>query len=245
MWSLFNQLADVFAPPCLLCGSLDANLDNYCQACYADLPHNDYCCQICALPFDQPLAAPITCGKCLRQPPSFNTSLVALHYLPPVSSLIHAFKDHGDQPAGRLLGACLQAYIQHHRRPLPEVLIPMPLHRQRLLARGFNQAEIIAQRLGKALHIPSQPALCQRQFNTPSQQGLNQQQRQDNLRRAFHVNKSMSGLRHVAIIDDVLTTGASVSALATALRRASGEELFIEVWCVARTLPPNSKLHLY
>ncbi|MDP6189855.1 MAG: double zinc ribbon domain-containing protein, partial [Gammaproteobacteria bacterium] len=196
MWSLFNQLTAIFAPPCLLCGSLDANLDNYCQDCYADLPHNHHCCRICALPVDQTLGAAVTCGQCLRQPPSFNASLVALHYLPPVSSLIHAFKDHNNQAAGRLLGACLQAYIQHQKRPLPEVLIPMPLHRKRLLQRGFNQAEVMARRLGKALHIPSQSALCQRQFNTPSQQGLNQQQRQGNLRRAFSVNKSLQGLHH-------------------------------------------------
>ena len=245
MWSIFNQIKAVFAPPCLLCGSLVGNLDNYCQGCYDDLPHNVYCCQICAIPFHQALGTQLVCGVCLRQPPKFNQSLAALHYLPPISGLVHAFKDNNDQAAGRLLSACLLAYIEAQRPALPDVLIPMPLHRQRLLSRGFNQAEVMAQRLGKALGIPCRNDLCQRQIDTPSQQGLDKQQRQRNLSNAFVVNQTITKFRHIAIIDDVITTGASVNLLSQALRQASPQPLCIEAWCVARTLPPQSKLHLY
>jgi ComF family protein len=182
---------------------------------------------------------------CLRQPPKLDKSLVALHYLPPISSLVHAFKDNNDQAAGRLLSACLLAYIKAQQPALPDVIIPMPLHRQRLLSRGFNQAEVMAQRIGKVLGIPCHNDLCQRQINTPSQQGLNKQQRQRNLRNAFVVNKPITEFRHIAIIDDVITTGASVNILGQALRRASPQPLYIEAWCVARTLPPKSKLHLH
>jgi len=255
MWSFIEQLSSLLAPPCLLCNSFSANLDNYCQGCYAELPHNHHCCAICALPFDTDLGDSILCGGCVKQPPNitngFDQALVALHYLPPVSSLVHALKDHDNQAAGRLLAACLYQYIHLNNPDLPQLILPMPLHKQRLQQRGFNQAKVISKLLSKRLGIPLNDRIIKREKDTLSQQELNKQQRRSNLRQAFAVNASASvkkvleKVNHIAIVDDVMTTGASANAVATTLRKAASHELHIDVWCVARTLPPNSKLHLY
>ncbi|HCH22965.1 MAG TPA: hypothetical protein DE179_01540 [Oceanospirillaceae bacterium] len=253
--SLFEQICSLFTPPCLLCNGFSANLDNYCPGCYADLPHNHYCCAICALPFDTNLGASILCGDCLRQPPhlahGFDQALVALHYLPPISSLVHALKDHDNQAAGRLLAACLYQYIHLNNPDLPQLILPMPLHKKRLQQRGFNQAKVIGKLLSKRFGISLNDRIIKREKDTASQQGLNKQQRRSNLRQAFtispsaSVRKILAEVQHIAIVDDVMTTGASANAVAKALRKAAGHELHIDVWCVARTLPPNSKLHLY
>lgn len=255
MWSIIEQLSSLLAPPCLLCNSFSANLDNYCPDCYKDLPHNHDCCAICALPFDTDLGASILCGDCLRQPPhlahGFDQALVALHYLPPISSLVHALKDQDNQAAGRLLAACLYHYIDLNNPDLPQLIVPMPLHKQRMQQRGFNQAKVIAKLLSKRLAIPLNERIITREKETLSQQGLNKRQRRRNLREAFVVSASagvkkvLAEVEHIAIVDDVMTTGASANAVAQALRKAISHELHIDVWCVARTLPPNSKLHLW
>ncbi len=251
MWSLIEQFQSILHPPCLLCGSWHANMDNYCSACYQDLPHNTHCCIRCALPLSDSNSIDQYCGQCLRQPPEFNRSLAALYYLPPVSSLIHTFKDQDNQVAGRLLSACLSHYIVRRKLSLPELIIPMPLHHRRLQQRGFNQAAVIVQHLSKTLALTTTNKLVQRCANTPSQQGLNQPQRQANLRQAFRVQapksvmKLFGKIRHIAIVDDVMTTGASANALAKTIKQANPNNLYVEVWCLARTLPPHSKLHLY
>ena len=255
MWSIIEQILSILAPPCLLCNSFSANLDNYCPACYADLPHNHHCCAICALPFDVSLHESIVCGDCLQQPPNmsngFDQALVALHYLPPISSLVHALKDRDNQAAGRLLATCLLHHIENHNPDLPQLISPMPLHKQRLQQRGFNQAKVIGKLLSKRLGVPLKEGIIKRQIDTPSQQGLNKKQRGRNLRHAFMTSQSararkiLEEVEHIAIIDDVMTTGASANAVARALREAASHELRIDVWCVARTLPPNSKLHLW
>ncbi len=251
MWSLFNQLwqqsATIFAPPCLLCGAMDASFDNYCAACYADLPHRHPAtqpsCQICAVQLGHERATPIICGDCLQHPPAYDKVWVALHYLPPITGLMHAFKDQGQQACGRLLSNCLLRYLQHLDNP-PQALIPMPLHPVKQRQRGFNQALVIAQHLGQAMRIPVLHKHCIKTLNTPSQQGQKKHQRIHNLSRAFNVLRPLTDFQHIAIVDDVMTTGSTANALANTLRQAASTDIRISVWCVARTLPPHSQLHL-
>jgi ComF family protein len=169
-----------------------------------------------------------------------------MHYLPPITALMHAFKDEGQRGCGRLLSACLLRYLQQHgilTNP-PEALVPVPLHRQKQRQRGFNQAQEIANYLGKSLAIPVWYQHCSKTKNTPSQQSQKKQQRESNLNQAFLVNQSLAGAKHIAIIDDVVTTGSTVHALAQAIRKSAGADIQISVWCLARTLPPHSQLHL-
>ena len=254
MWSYFNQirraLTSLMSPPCLLCGALQANFDNYCELCYKDLPHRhpktEPQCQICAVQLGDNSSEEIICAACLQDPPAYDQVNAATHYLPPVTALMHAFKDEGQQGCGRLLSACLLRYLQRHElltNP-PTALIPVPLHNQRQRQRGFNQAEVIADYLGAATSIPVWTRHCVKIKPTASQQGQNKQQRSSNLHRSFKINQSFQDCEHIAIIDDVVTTGSTVNALAQAIRTSAGVDIRISVWCLARTLPPQSQLHL-
>ena len=184
------------------------------------------------------------CGQCLTSQPPWQAGYGALLYLPPVTGLVHAFKDHNRKDCGRLLNNYLLHYLQQQNITLPDVLIPMPLHPKRLQQRGYNQAQLTADYLAKKLAITCDPKRCHRTINTPSQQGQQRSQRQHNLKRAFVADSLPEPIRRIAIIDDVLTTGASVAALCKALQKANKQRLNIQVWCLARALSPQSKLHL-
>lgn len=254
MWSFFNQtkqyLAAFMSPPCLLCGALQGNFDNYCEACYQDLPHRhpqtEPQCQICAVQLGDKSSEEIICAECLQHPPAFDQVNAAMHYLPPITALIHAFKDEGQRGCGRLLSACLLRHLQQHElltNP-PTALIPVPLHSQRQRQRGFNQAEVIADYLGQRTNIPVWLQHCVKTKPTASQQGQNKRQRSSNLSRSFQIKRSFQDCEHIAIIDDVVTTGSTANALAQAIRTSAGADIQISVWCLARTLPPQSQLHL-
>jgi ComF family protein len=149
--------------------------------------------------------------------------------------LISRFKYQGDLAAGELLSDLFTHHAAFTSQPTPDVLIPMPLHPSRLKERGFNQAGLLATRLSKQLHIPVDHHACKRVRATAHQMGLNAGVRKKNLRGAFTCAESLAD-KSVAIIDDVVTTGATVNELASTLRR--GGVRYIEVWCLARTPTP-------
>jgi ComF family protein len=150
-------------------------------------------------------------------------------------------KDHGQLIHGRMLSELLIELLAKDlpsnlnsttMTTLPEVLIPVPLHVHRLRQRGYNQALEIARHLSRQLQIPLDTYSCQRVLDTPHQQGLSATERKRNLKQAFRVNKPL-GYRHVALIDDVMTTGTTLNILAALLRRQGVER--IDNWCLART----------
>ena len=114
----------------------------------------------------------------------------------------------------------------------------MPLHPSRLRERGFNQSLQLARSIGQQLDLPVQPFSCQRIRDTPSQSSLPWKERDKNMRKAFSCEGDVAG-KHVAIVDDVMTTGATVNELALALLNAGASE--VSVWVVARTLPHTGK----
>jgi ComF family protein len=134
--------------------------------------------------------------------------------------------------AVRLLGQLLARSVQAAGQPLPEVLVPVPLHRRRLAERGYNQALEIARVVARQLELPLEPGCCDRGVATLSQAGLDEGSRRRNIRGAFRA-RSPLGLRDLAIIDDVVTTGSTVEELARVLKRAGA--LHVQVWALART----------
>ena len=124
--------------------------------------------------------------------------------------------------------------INHHT--LPDYVIPMPLHPTKLRERGFNQSLLLAATIAQQLNIALLPDSCQRIRNTPSQSPLPWKERDKNVRNAFLCNVDLSG-KHVALVDDVLTTGASLNALAVATKQRGAEK--VSTWIIARTLPPQ------
>ncbi|MNS24354.1 DNA utilization protein GntX [compost metagenome] len=223
---------------CLLCDETADGIPPVCTACEIELPWLGDHCLTCALPLP---AAGLTCGHCLKQPPAFEHVISPWTYSFPVDSLITRFKHNAKWPFGRLLAELLAQYLQHRFEDdlqRPDALIPVPLATRRLRQRGFNQAAMLARWLSDALDIPCDERLLRRTQDTDAQQALNAQARRKNLRNAFSLipGAAVKG-RHLALIDDVLTTGATAQALAWLLIDAGAVR--VDVYCLARTPKPG------
>lgn len=223
---------------CALCASWLPPGLALCEGCETELPWLGAHCQRCALPLS---VDGLICGGCLADSPAFDQVLAPWRYAFPVDSLINAFKhrDHGS--LGRLAGVLLARHLQHlfdEGQPRPELLLPVPLSPQRLRQRGFNQAALLADWLGKPLGLPVNAKLLQRVQEQHSQQGLTASERRRNLKQAFAlVSEAELTGRHLALVDDVLTTGATADSLARLLKRAGVRR--VDVYCLARTPPPG------
>lgn len=212
---------------CLLCGA-PAGGHGFCAACRSGLPWLDEPrCPRCALPD----SGGEVCGHCLVSPPSHDHAVAAFSYAFPLDALIQRLKYGHQLPLVPPLADALAQSAQAARRP--DLLIAMPLHPLRLRERGFNQALEIARALSARLDIPLLPGGAERIRVTAPQAGLSRGERAKNLRGAFACDADLTG-RHVAMVDDVMTTGASLHELGMALRRQGAVE--ISAWVVARTL---------
>jgi ComF family protein len=222
----------VFPPTCLLCGDPGAADRDLCQACAEALPYLETACPVCGLPLAAPAASP-TCGACQQQSPPFDRMVTVFRYEEPARHLIQSLKFGARHANARLLGALLADRVAVTASP-PEAIIPVPLHPARYRERGFNQSLEIARVMSRQTGIPLDYAACRRIRHTDAQARLNAEQRRRNIRRAFHVDPSLP-YRHVAILDDVVTTAATVGELAKTLRRAGVTT--VEVWACARAVP--------
>jgi ComF family protein len=221
----------LFPPTCLLCGAAGDDRQDLCAGCRDDLPFNPHACACCALPLATDEA--LICGQCQQNPKAFDRTTAVFRYQPPADFLIKGLKFHSRLPAGRLLGELLGETLAQRSDPLPECLIPVPLHRSRLRERGFNQALEIARPVARRLGIPLLPNGLRRIRHTFPQIELDGKRRLTNVRGAFVVDRPIQA-RHVALLDDVVTTGSTVEECAKALRRAGVET--VEVWACARTV---------
>jgi ComF family protein len=223
---------------CQLCDERSESGYALCGPCEAELPWLGGRCMICAVPL--PTQGRI-CGQCLKRPPAFDHVEVPWRFAFPVDTLITRFKHQARWPLGRLLGERLAHHLQHafvDGLPRPELLLPVPLAPRRLRQRGFNQAQMLGQWLSQSLAIPFDERSLQRIVDTPPQQQLDAATRRRNLRDAFALapEADLAG-RHLALIDDVLTTGATAEALARLLKRAGAAR--VDVYCLARTPKPG------
>lgn len=226
-----NILQTFFQKNCFLCGAFTK--DDLCKPCREQLPRipNPHC-PICLLP----VSASHICGACLTKPPAYTHLLAALHYTFPVDAMIHSLKYQSNLAVAPIMANLLIEKIVVS--DLPDLIIPMPLHPIRLRERGFNQAVEIGRYISQKHKINLLLHSCIRVRNTSSQAGLPWKARQKNIRNAFACKIDLSG-KHVAILDDVLTSGTTINELATVLRQQGAAT--ISGWVVARTLP-TSKL---
>lgn len=231
---VYNYLLQ--ADHCLLClARLRNHAQAICSACHLDLPWLLHGCQHCALPIP---AGDIDCTACQQQRQPFTQVCCAWRYDFPLDMLVGNFKYAKDWPAGRLLSELLAGHLHHLQQEeqlqLADVLIPVPLASKRLRQRGYNQAQMIADWLGKALQLPVLPSAVKRVRYTQIQQGLNSGQRQANMRNAFAaLQPELIIGRHVALVDDVVTTGATCAALSQILLAAGAKQ--VDIYCLART----------
>ncbi len=229
---LVSVLRCLYPPTCLLCGATGHEGLDLCSGCGRDLPHNANPCRRCALPLPAGAGAGALCGRCQIEPPVFERCHGALRYEGAVRHLVGRLKFDGKLAHGRLLCRLLGDYLEASGAQMPELLLPVPLHPRRLRQRGFNQALELARPLGRRFDIPVDAHTCQRIRATRPQAELELAERRGNLRGAFALQGAL-GVRHVAIVDDVVTTGTTVSALAGALLRQGVTR--VEVWAAART----------
>lgn len=215
-------------PRCLLCGAQGDDGRDLCAACANDFPLNRVCCPRCALPLEAP--APL-CGECLRREPPFAAAWSPFRYGHPLDLLEARFKFHRDLAAGRVLSELMIERVQIDTPSLPDLLIPVPLHVSRLRERGYNQALELAKPLARALNIPLDATAMTRTRGTQAQTGLDAKARRKNLLGAFAVARTDLP-PHVALIDDVMTTGATVHECARTLREARVTR--VDVWALAR-----------
>jgi ComF family protein len=223
---------------CLLCDEPTDSANPICTPCESELPWLIDQCERCALPM--PISG-LTCAQCTRQSPAFSDVIVPWQYDFPIDALVTRFKHQGKWPLGRLLAELLAQNLQHRFEdglPRPDALIPVPLSNKRMRQRGYNQAAMIAHWLGAALKLAVNERLIKRTKDTPAQQGLDARARKRNLRDAFVLTEpaSVAGL-HIALIDDVLTTGSTADALARLLIQAGARK--VDVYCLARTPKPG------
>jgi ComF family protein len=185
-------------------------------------------------------AAVGTCGACLRRPPSVTRTVVALDYLSPWDGLIAGFKFRQRPGLATLFAQQLQRAVAQQALPEHGLVVPVPLSQARLRERGYNQAWEIARRLARRLNLPADPYSLRRIVDTPHQVGLPREQRLANVSRAFAVDPlcldRIAG-RPVALVDDVMTTGATVEGAARALLQAGASS--VQAWVVARA--PGSR----
>ncbi|WP_434154197.1 ComF family protein [Pseudomonas sp. JZ134] len=231
----------VWLKPHTSCGFCGAGVESslpLCLGCETDLPWLMGHCLHCAIPLPD---EGLICGACLKRPPSFDHVVALWRYGFPIGSAINRFKHQKQWPLGRLMADLQARHLMHafdEGLPRPDLLLPVPMAQKRQRERGYNQAAMLARWLGKSLTLTVADDVIQRVLETPAQQGLDAAQRHKNLRNAFALTtaKVVRG-RSIALIDDVLTTGATAEALASLLKRAGA--LRVDVYCLARTPRPG------
>jgi ComF family protein len=190
-------------------------------------------CRLCALAL--PASAEV-CGRCLRDPPPWSRAIAACDYGYPWDGLLAALKFHAALDLAPSLAALLTSRLAQEPGSALDALLPVPLSDARLRERGYNQAALLADALAPARGLPVRGRWLLRIMDTPRQTALPRERRLANLRGAFAVEPTalprLRGLR-VALLDDVMTTGATLTAATMALRDAGVAE--VQVWVVART----------
>jgi ComF family protein len=189
-------------------------------------------CARCGLRLGTAAAA---CGDCLREPPPFERTTVAVDYGFPWDRLVAAFKFHGQVELAASMARLIGERVDAAGAPPPDLVVPMPLARARLAERGFNQAWELARRVASRRRLPARADVLERVLHTTHQAQLTREQRQRNLRNAFVAARGLDG-RHVALVDDVMTTGATAREAALALKRAGVAR--VSLWLFARTPAP-------
>jgi ComF family protein len=226
---------DVIYPPA--CPSCRARVDaegNFCPSCFAKLRMIDTpLCDCCGIPFTLQLEASMRCPSCLSDPPDFDVARSALVYDAVSAPLVTALKFH-DQWAG------LSRYVQMMLRigkPLTEgadMVVPVPLHWRRLWRRRFNQSALLAFGISKLTGLPCETDILRRVHYTKPQMRLDRAARLRNVTRAFHASDAKLRDKTILLVDDVVTTGATVNACARALKKAGARE--VRVLALARTV---------
>jgi len=236
---LAARLSALLPSSCALCGA--SGRDTLCPGCSKQyFVSRGACCSQCAMPLAGG-SDTVRCGACLDNPPAYDASIAAVDYGAPFDQLVMALKFGGNLALAPLFARLMRDALLHARHvpqaPLPDLLLPVPLGEQRLVARGFNQALEIARPLSHALGVRLAPRALTRLRETDAQSSLHPDQRRKNIRGAFSVAPAFVGKLdglHIGLVDDVMTTGETLNELAATLKRFGAAH--VSNFVFARTL---------
>ncbi|SIS48140.1 ComF family protein [Neptunomonas antarctica] len=249
MLAIFKNICTNNKHKCALCGESTHISHPLCENCLNDLPWLATACYVCALPLSSETLnieargleqtdskqKPLICGQCIKEPPAFSNTQAAFYYRFPISAIIPKIKHHHGLHHTTWLAQCLLKRLLDRPQAWPEAIIPVPVHPFRLMSRGFNQSTMIARYLSQQLKIPLLLNRLQKIKHTKSQSRLTAKQRRANLDNAFSYNGPI--LRHVVLIDDVVTTGTTIKEISKILKNSGIER--VDIWVIARTPAPD------
>jgi len=254
VYNWINIIQDYLLPPtCILCGNRGFESRDICHSCYKHLPRNILHCYRCAEILETPATAPaqscraipaqhpssasrtkplpaVLCGRCLSKHPAFDETYAPFIHQGAIRHLISTLKFGANYKNARLLGMLLAEHLKQTAE-WPDLILPVPLHKSRYRQRGFNQAIEIGRTVAKELLIPLDITSCHRHRDTPHQTQLSARKRRKNMKNAFSIVKPIQA-RHIAILDDVMTTGSTAHELAYVLKKAGASR--VDVWVCAR-----------
>ncbi len=216
---------------CVFCG-LSSSKQPICSVCVIALKSDSGSCFQCSEAITTSNADQ-RCGVCIKSPKPYHRLIAACHYDFPVNRAISRFKFNRQLHLGKALTDLLAAKISiaYQSDYLPQMIIPIPLHHKRLAERGFNQSSLIAQQLSHCFGIPNKEQAIVRVKNTPHQIGLKAIKRRKNLKGAFKINNPLP--MHVVLIDDVVTTGTTITEATNECLNHGAER--VDIWCLAKT----------
>jgi ComF family protein len=224
--------------PCALCQLpiTQSKIIALCDECHYSLPWLGHSCSICALPLTDHKSH--FCGQCIQKPPVFYAAKIPFRYDYPIDQMILDFKFQQGFARGKSLSHLLVDFLRDAYKDayLPDAIIPVPMYWQRRFLRGFNQSEMLARDIAKTFSIPTLTQVCVRHHHQQAQKDSNQQSRLSNLKDAFSINLKKRFLiegKHLALLDDVVTTGATARELGKLLM--SNGPASVVVWALART----------
>lgn len=219
----------LFPPQCLACGDLVQQHGGMCQPCWSGLHFiTTPKCAICSFPFEYDLGEGALCAECIRETPIYDSAYSLLKFDEASKPLLHKLKFEDGGHVAPILARWLSNYIREHIKA--DMITAVPLSRLRLLKRRYNQSAIVSKIIAKQCHINYQPMLIKRVKHTPPQTGLTRPQRIDNMRGAFALNKEaiekLDG-KSVILLDDVMTTGATLEACCKQLHKANVKAIHV------------------
>ena len=216
-------LSSLFPCRCIFCQQTVRQSFEVCPSCYQALPHNEVCCVRCSLPLAEDISNAVLCGRCIQKAPAFDYAHSLFRYEDDIIGLVHKLKFGEKIGLARTIGEMLLMQLLTTNEK-PDCVLPVSLHKSRLRQRGFNQSIEISRVLAKKLAIPIEHTAVVRNRSTAAQTGLTAKQRQKNIKGAFSVVGELN-YKHVLIVDDVMTTGATVNELARVLKNNKVERV--------------------
>lgn len=231
-----DSCLDAILPRSCVCCNFECGRGNLCLICRRNLPWLGHACKLCSLPL--PVKEDSHCGACQQKRPPFCAAHAPLIFDFPVNRLVHGFKFRRNLAMGDALANLACGYMAQQAsldaQLLPGLWVPVPMHRRRLCVRMFNPAFYLAKRLAEHSNVKLAHHQLQRRRNTRTQTGLGAVERKKNLKGAFHWRgSSISGL-HIGLVDDVMTTGSTVSECSRVLLGSGASQ--VSVWVLARAV---------